>query len=137
MARTPKLHLRAWREFRGLSQDAIADMLETSKGYYSQMERGERPVDRWLTRIAEALGIEVAQLLAPPASGPVEPRAAEPSAGAIDAALLEDVLKMTLRRLAGGGRALTERGIADAAAAAAVSYAQLSRLGDDGEETAA
>lgn len=66
-------YLRQWREFHGLSQDELADRLETSKGYYAQMERGDRPVGKWLPKIAKALGVEIVRLYSPPATATPAP----------------------------------------------------------------
>lgn len=52
----PKNHLRAWREFRKMSQDDLATALDTAKGVISLLENGKRPLsDKWLYRLAEVL----------------------------------------------------------------------------------
>lgn len=52
----PKNHLRAWREFRKMSQDELASRLDTAKGVISLLENGKRPLsDKWLYRLAEVL----------------------------------------------------------------------------------
>jgi transcriptional regulator with XRE-family HTH domain len=52
----PKNHLRAWREFREMSQEELADRLDTAKGVISLLENGKRPLsDKWLRRLAEVL----------------------------------------------------------------------------------
>jgi len=58
-------HLREWRKERGLSLDALAERAGTSKGYLSDLERGERPMPpgRTIEKIAEALEISARQLL--------------------------------------------------------------------------
>jgi transcriptional regulator with XRE-family HTH domain len=71
--------ITAWRRRRGgLSQRALADLAGLSQAYISQLEAGQRPLDRKSTQvsIASALNISVAQLLGTPAAGdPVRDRA--------------------------------------------------------------
>lgn len=56
MDNQPKNHLRAWREFRKMSQDELASELGTAKGVISLLENGKRPLsDKWLYRLAEVL----------------------------------------------------------------------------------
>ena len=61
-------HLRAWRKRAGLSQEALAERAETSKGYLSDLESGKRPVPpgRLVERIASALGVQPADLFRDP-----------------------------------------------------------------------
>lgn len=55
--------LREWREYRGLSQEKLADAANTSKGYISDIERGNRGHSREMAaRLAEALNVTVDQL---------------------------------------------------------------------------
>jgi transcriptional regulator with XRE-family HTH domain len=50
-------HLRAWREFRGLSQAKLAEMVGTEGNVIGLLESGERGLsDKWLRRLAPALG---------------------------------------------------------------------------------
>jgi len=52
-------HLRAWREFRGLSQDKLAELAvpPTKGNVIHQLETGkQRLSDKWLYRLAPALG---------------------------------------------------------------------------------
>jgi transcriptional regulator with XRE-family HTH domain len=57
-------HLREWRLSRGLSQEQLAERIGTSKGYVSDLERGERRYNQDLVEgLAGALDISVAQLL--------------------------------------------------------------------------
>lgn len=56
MDNVPANHLRAWREFRQMSQDDLANRLDTTKGVISLLENGHRPLsDKWLHRLAEVL----------------------------------------------------------------------------------
>lgn len=50
-------HLRAWREFRGLSQDELGRLVDTKGNVIGLLEAGERSLsDKWLRRLAPALG---------------------------------------------------------------------------------
>ena len=50
-------HLRAWREKRGLSQDALAKKIGTAGNVISLLESGDRALShKWLLRLAPALG---------------------------------------------------------------------------------
>lgn len=60
----PKNHLRAWREFRNMSQDDLAEKLGTAKGVISLLENGKRPLsDKWLYRLADALNTRPGHIL--------------------------------------------------------------------------
>lgn len=49
-------HLRAWREFRKLSQEALAEKVGTAGNVISMLESGERGLShKWLLRLAPAL----------------------------------------------------------------------------------
>ena len=49
--------LRAWRQYRGLTLDVLADRVGVSKGYLSQMEQGRKAGTlRVFRRLADALG---------------------------------------------------------------------------------
>ena len=52
--------IRRYRERRGLTQAVAAGMMERSEDWWSKVERGIRPVDRWsnLSRMAEILGVD-------------------------------------------------------------------------------
>jgi transcriptional regulator with XRE-family HTH domain len=64
MDEKPKNHLRAWREFRKMSQDELAQRLDTAKGVISLLENGKRPLsDKWLRRLAEVLETQPGHLL--------------------------------------------------------------------------
>ena len=56
--------VRVWREHRGLSAAALAEMASVSAGYLSEMESGKKAgsVDT-LKRIAEALGVTIDDLV--------------------------------------------------------------------------
>lgn len=52
-------HLRAWRKFRRMTQQELADAVEpaTSKSVIASIESGARGLsDKWLRRLAPALG---------------------------------------------------------------------------------
>ena len=49
-------HLRAWREMRGLSQEALAQRVGTAGNVISLLESGERALSyKWLHKLAPAL----------------------------------------------------------------------------------
>lgn len=57
-------HLRAWREFRKLTQEQLAEKVGTDKGVISLLESGSRGLsDKWLYRLAPILGTTPGQLL--------------------------------------------------------------------------
>jgi transcriptional regulator with XRE-family HTH domain len=57
-------NVRLWRAERGLSQEALADAAEVSRGYMSDLERSEYSASLDVVeRIAKALGVEPVQLL--------------------------------------------------------------------------
>jgi transcriptional regulator with XRE-family HTH domain len=50
-------HLRAWREFRGMSQEELAAKADTAGNVISLIESGERGLShKWLQRLAPLLG---------------------------------------------------------------------------------
>ncbi len=56
--------LKEWRKHRGYSQQRLADMLETSKGYISDLENGNRPYNQdFLERLSDALMCTPADLI--------------------------------------------------------------------------
>lgn len=64
MSNARPFYLKQWREYRGLSQQRLADRMETSKGYISDLERGKRRYNQdLLEALAEALMCEPADLL--------------------------------------------------------------------------
>jgi transcriptional regulator with XRE-family HTH domain len=57
-------NLRAYRDARGLSQEAFAEVLGVHRTYMGGIERGERNLTlKSLERIAERIGIEPLALL--------------------------------------------------------------------------
>lgn len=65
MTRTPqKNHLRAWREFRGLTQAKLAEAVGTTGAVISLLESGDRGLgDKWLRKLAPVLGTRPGHLL--------------------------------------------------------------------------
>jgi transcriptional regulator with XRE-family HTH domain len=66
-------NLKRARKARGLTLDRLAEALDTSKGYLSDMESGKRPMPPgpMLERLANALQIPAAELLREDATVPV------------------------------------------------------------------
>lgn len=57
-------NLRAWREERGLSQEAFAELVGVHRTYMGGVERGERNLTlRSVERLADVLGVEATELL--------------------------------------------------------------------------
>lgn len=57
-------HLRAWREFRSLSQEELADKVGTTKSVISLLENEKRPLSsKWLRKLAEALDTQPGYIL--------------------------------------------------------------------------
>lgn len=53
----PANHLRAWREFRLLTQAQLAERIDTTANVISQLESGVRGLShKWLVKLAPALG---------------------------------------------------------------------------------
>lgn len=49
-------YLRAWREFRRMTQDELAEKVGTTKAVISLLENEKRPLSsKWLRKLAEAL----------------------------------------------------------------------------------
>ena len=64
LQRTVGRNLRAYREAKGLSQEAFADVLGVHRTYMGGIERGERNLTlRSLERIAERLELDPTTLL--------------------------------------------------------------------------
>lgn len=75
-------NLRAWREFRRLSQDQLAEKVGTKGNVIGHLESGERGLsDKWLRRLAPALGTTPGFLL-------------DHKPGDLDAAYLEAALSV-------------------------------------------
>lgn len=59
-----KNHLRAWREFRRMTQAELADKVDTTGAVISLLESGQRGLsDRWLRRLAPVLDSTPGHLL--------------------------------------------------------------------------
>ena len=57
-------NIRSYRQRRGLSQEAFAEVLGVHRTYMGGRERGERNLTlRSLERIAEQMGVEVEELM--------------------------------------------------------------------------
>lgn len=57
-------HLKAWREYRRLTQERLAEAIGTTKAVISHLEVGERGLsDKWLRKLAPALGTSPGYLL--------------------------------------------------------------------------
>jgi transcriptional regulator with XRE-family HTH domain len=64
LQRTVGQNLRAYRERRGLSQEAFAELVGVHRTYMGGLERGERNLTlKSLERIAERIGTEPLALL--------------------------------------------------------------------------
>lgn len=64
LQRTVGRNLRLYREARGLSQEAFADVLGVHRTYMGGVERGERNLTlKSLERIAERVGVDPLSLL--------------------------------------------------------------------------
>lgn len=62
-----RVYLREWREYLGLTQEQIADRIETTKGTVSRMEINSRePNLGYLAAFAEAIDREVSELFRDP-----------------------------------------------------------------------
>jgi transcriptional regulator with XRE-family HTH domain len=67
--------LQAWREHRGLTQEELADVVDTSGGMISMLETGERGLTvKWLRKLGPALETDPSNLI------DVDPRAANDAA---------------------------------------------------------
>jgi transcriptional regulator with XRE-family HTH domain len=72
LAQPRRTYFREWREFRGLTQEQVADRLGTSKSAVSKMERGQSRYNQSsLEAWANALSCEPSDLIArpPPSEG--------------------------------------------------------------------
>jgi transcriptional regulator with XRE-family HTH domain len=57
-------NLRAWREHRGMTQEALAAAVGTTGAVISLLESGDRKLStKWLHRLAPALGIQAGFLV--------------------------------------------------------------------------
>jgi len=65
--RPVRIYLCEWREFRGLTQEQVAERIGTTKGTISKKENEWQKVDvMWLAAFADALNIEVQDLYSHP-----------------------------------------------------------------------
>ena len=63
-AKQPKMFLKEWRRYRGLTQEALAERVDMSVSNVSQLERGIQGYSlEGLARLADALGCEPGHLL--------------------------------------------------------------------------
>lgn len=57
-------HLRAWRKYRRMTQQELADAIGTAKSVISDLERGVVQLSpKWLRRLAPVLGTQPGHLL--------------------------------------------------------------------------
>lgn len=71
LQRTVGRNLRAYRQERGLSQEAFADLVGVHRTYMGGLERGERNLTlKSLERIAELIEVDPLDLLQPEGSAP-------------------------------------------------------------------
>lgn len=57
-------YLQAWRKFRRMSQEELADAVGTTKAVVSLLESGQRPLSaKWLRKFAPVLKTSVGYLL--------------------------------------------------------------------------
>lgn len=57
-------YLRQWRQFKGLTQEQLADKVGTTKAVISLLETEQRPLSsKWLRKFAEALGTTPGRIL--------------------------------------------------------------------------
>jgi len=70
LQRNVGLNLAAYRDARGLSQEAFADVLGYHRTYVGGLERGERNLSlRAVERLADSLGLDPFDLLKAPKRG--------------------------------------------------------------------
>lgn len=59
--------IKAWRDFRGLTQEQLAERVETTTATISRLENGKQPYSQELLEaLADALRCKVADLIARP-----------------------------------------------------------------------
>lgn len=57
-------YLQAWREFRGFTQEALAEKVSTTGSVISMLEAGERALSpKWLRKLAPALKTQPGYIL--------------------------------------------------------------------------
>jgi len=75
-------YIRAWREFRGLSQEQLGAAVSTDKTQISKLERDERRLTlAWMERLGAALNITPTDLTHPPPAGGAAPEHGRAKAG--------------------------------------------------------
>ena len=63
-------HLKAWRKYRGLTQEQLAERIGIARSYLTKIERGDRRYDQpFLEAAADALRCSVADLVTRKRSG--------------------------------------------------------------------
>lgn len=64
MAGEDRNYLKAWREFRRMTQEELADKIGTDKAVISLLENEKRPLSsKWLRKLAEALDTQPGYIL--------------------------------------------------------------------------
>lgn len=64
MANDDRNYLKAWREFRGLKQEQLAEAIGTTKAVISLLENEKRPLSaKWLRKLAEVLDTQPGHIL--------------------------------------------------------------------------
>jgi transcriptional regulator with XRE-family HTH domain len=59
-----KNYLRQWREFKGFTQEALAEKVGTTKAVISLLENEHRPLSsKWLRKLADVLGTTPGRIL--------------------------------------------------------------------------
>lgn len=65
------VHLKPWRLSKGLTQEALGNMVGSTKGKISKLESGKQKLGGdWIAKISKALGVEPSDLLRPPSDAP-------------------------------------------------------------------
>lgn len=81
--------IKELRIAKGLSQDALAELANTSQPQIDRLEKGQRNLTQtWMTRIAKALGVRPAELL--PESRGITPDQLDEIARALKDAMAEE-----------------------------------------------
>lgn len=71
-------HLRAWREIRGLTLEAVGERLRVEHTTVGRWERGELPISsKWLVALSHLYEVHPRDLLASPSEAAVAARIAE------------------------------------------------------------
>ena len=64
MDETPPHYLKEWRKFRRMTQDKLADAVDTSKSVISDLERGNLQLSpKWLRKLSPVLGTQPGHIL--------------------------------------------------------------------------